>query len=60
MWNAQTGQELVTLSVHDGAGNSVAYSQDGKRILNAGGKIPRVHTTDMDELLQIAESCITR
>ena len=61
VWNADTGQELLTLKGHDSSVNSVAYSPDGKRIATAGGDgIVQVYTTDMDELLQIAESRVTR
>ena len=40
---------------------SAAYSPDGKRvaIANRDG-IVQIYTTDMDELLQIAESRVTR
>ena len=40
---------------------SATYSPDGKRITAAGGDgIVQIYTTDMDELLQIAESRVTR
>ena len=61
VWDAVTGKELLTLKGHDSSVNSVAYSPDGKRIATAGGDgIVQVYTTDMDELLQIAESRVTR
>ena len=34
MWDAQTGQELLTLT---GASGSVAFSPDGKRLASSGG-----------------------
>jgi WD40 repeat protein len=38
VWDAQTGQELLTLKVPTGgARNSVAFSPDGKRLARAGG-----------------------
>jgi len=51
----------LTLTGHDGNVNSAAYSPDGQRIVTAGAdRIVQIHTTDMDELLQIAESRVTR
>ena len=39
----------------------MAYSPDGQRIATAGADgIVQIYTTDMDELLQIAESRVTR
>ena len=61
VWDAETGKELVTLSGHDLYVTSAIYSSDGKRIVTSSAdKTARVYTTDMDELLQIAESRITR
>ena len=61
VWDANTGQELMTLAGHDDWVMSASYSPDGKRIATAGSDgIVQVYTTDMDELLQIAESRATR
>jgi len=39
----------------------MSYSPDGKRIASVGGGgIVQIYTTDMGELLQIAESRVTR
>ena len=39
----------------------MAYSPDGQRIVTASiDGLVQIHTTDMDELLQIAESRVTR
>ena len=35
VWDAQTGQELLTLKGHTGQVNSVAFSPDGKRLASA-------------------------
>ena len=32
VWDAQTGQELLTLKGHTGGVSSVAFSPDGKRL----------------------------
>ena len=37
VWDAQTGQELLTLKGHTDQVNSVAYSPDGKRLASASG-----------------------
>ena len=61
VWDAQTGKELITLKGHESGVMSAAYSPGGKRIATAGGDgIVQIYTTDMDELLQIAESRVTR
>ena len=60
-WDAQTGQELMTLTGHDHWVSSVSWMPEGKWIAT-GGKygLVQVYTTDIDELLQIAESRVTR
>ena len=61
VWDAQTGQELMTLKGHESGVMSAAYSPGGKRIATAGGDgIVQIYNTDMNELLQIAESRVTR
>ena len=61
VWDAVTGKELVTLTGHEGGVFSAVYSPDGQRIATAGsGGIVQIYTTDMNELLQIAESRVTR
>ena len=61
VWDAETGQELLTLKSHDGSVISAVYSPDGKRIAAAGSDgIFQIYTTDMEELLQIAKSRVTR
>ena len=61
VWQAKTGQELFTLKGHNGWVWSVAYSPDGQRIVTAGSDgIAQIYTTDMDELLEIATSRVTR
>ena len=37
IWDAKTGQELFTLTDHDGSVNSAACSPDGQRIVTASG-----------------------
>jgi len=37
VWDAQTGQELLTLTGHaEQSGNGVAFSADGHRLANGG------------------------
>jgi WD40 repeat protein len=37
VWDAASGQELLTLKGHSGSVNSVAWSPDGKRLATASG-----------------------
>ena len=61
VWNAKTGKELWTLTGHESGVASAVYSPDGQRIVTASiDGLVQIHTTDMDELLQIAESRVTR
>jgi len=61
VWDANTGQELLTLKGHEGWVMSAVWSPNGKRIATAGRDgIVQIHTTDINELLQIAESRVTR
>ena len=41
VWDAQTGQELLTLKGHTGRVRSVAFSPDGKRLAGAAGRTRR-------------------
>ena len=36
VWDAETGQETLTLKGHDGPVRMVAFSPDGKRLASAG------------------------
>ena len=36
VWDAQTGQETLTLKGHSGTVESVSFSPDGKRIVSGG------------------------
>ena len=61
VWDAETGTELTTLKGHDGWVMSVVFRPDGKRIATAGmDGIVQIYTTDINELLQIAESRVIR
>ena len=50
----------MTLKGHEGGVMAVVWSPNGKRIATATAGIAQIYTTDMDELLQIAESRVTR
>ena len=61
IWNAETGQEILTLTGHDGGVTSAFYSPDGQRIVTASqDQTVRLYTTNIDELLAIANKKITR
>jgi len=61
VWDTQTGTELFTLTGHDSKVHSAGYSPDGRRIVTASSDgTVQIYTTDMDELLEIAKSRVTR
>ena len=61
VWDTQTGQELFTLTSHDDVVRSAAYSPNGRRIMTSSSDgTVKIHTTDMDELIEIAKSRVTR
>ena len=61
MGEADTGLELITLAGHEGYVNSAVYSPNGQRIVTASSDgTVQIYTTDMDELLEIAKSRVTR
>nr|MCS5610619.1 hypothetical protein [Candidatus Poribacteria bacterium] len=61
VWDAQTDQAIFTLIGHDHWIGSVSWVSEDKRIATAGEDgLVQIHTTDIDELLQIAESRVTR
>ena len=52
----------MTLKGHGGWITSAVWSPNGKRIATANARdgVVHIYTTDMDELLQIADSRVTR
>jgi WD40 repeat protein len=61
VWDTKTGQELMTLTGHDGRVMSAAHSPDGPWIVTASNDgTVQIYTTDMEELLEIAKSRVTR
>ena len=61
VWDAETRTELFTLIGHEGPVGSAVWSPNGKRIATVGNDgIVQIYTTDINELLQIAESRVTR
>jgi len=62
VWDAKTGKELFILKGHEGWITSAVWSPNGKRIATANARdgIVQIYTTDINELLQIAESRVSR
>lgn len=61
LWDKNTRVELFTLTGHKRTVTAVAYNPDGTRIATASlDGVVRIYTTDIDELIGIAESRLTR
>ena len=61
IWDATTGEELLTLFVATAGATDVAFSADGKRLYAAGADgVTRVYLLDLAELIELAESRVTR
>jgi WD40 repeat protein/serine/threonine protein kinase/DNA-binding SARP family transcriptional activator len=61
LWDLDTRVELFALAGHKRKVTAVAFSPDGARIATASlDGVIRIYTTDIDELIGIAESRLTR
>jgi WD40 repeat protein/serine/threonine protein kinase len=61
LWDPATGEELLILTGHDDTVSGLAFTPDGKRIATVAmdGTV-RVWALDLDDLMEIAESRLTR
>lgn len=61
LWDAATGQELLTLFGDTGGMQAVAFSPDGTRLAGAGGDgLVRIYLLRIDDLAALARSRLTR
>jgi WD40 repeat protein len=61
VWEAETGQELVTLTGHTGVVSGVAFSPDGTRLATASRDgTMRVYALRLEDLIALAKSRVTR
>jgi WD40 repeat protein len=60
IWDAATGQEVLTLTSSPEQLTRVAYSPDGRRLITAGPDAMRVHLLPIDDLVSLARSRLTR
>lgn len=59
LWDATTGVELVRLA-HEGAVTDVVFGPGDRRLVSTGSDGVRLWTLDLDELIDLAESRLTR
>lgn len=61
VWDATSGQELLTLRGYFGPVLSVAWSPDGKRLAaGSGDGTVQVYSVDIQDLLKLVHSRVTR
>jgi WD40 repeat protein/DNA-binding SARP family transcriptional activator len=61
LWDLATGQELATFAGHTGLVWGLAFSPDGTRLASASyDGTTRVYAVDVDELVALAQSRLTR
>jgi WD40 repeat protein len=61
LWDASNGKELMTLGGHTNRVSGVAFSPDGARLATASNDgTARVYLLDLDELIAVAKSRLTR
>ncbi|HTP03318.1 MAG TPA: hypothetical protein VMJ64_18215, partial [Anaerolineales bacterium] len=61
IWNAETGQEVLTLIGHSGGVLGVAFNPDGIRLATAGGDgAVRLYLLRIEDLITLARSRLTR
>ncbi len=61
VWNVTTGQELLTLTGHQGGVTGVVFSPDGTRLVTTSQDgTARVYVLPIEELMALARSRVTR
>ena len=61
IWNASSGQELLTLNSHEVGIESMDWSPDGSRLAVAGlDDTVQIYAVEIHELLKLARARITR
>jgi WD40 repeat protein len=61
VWEAETGQELITLTGHTGGVTGVAFSPDGTRLATASfDGTMRVYALRLEDLIALAKTRVPR
>jgi WD40 repeat protein len=61
LWNLETGALIVELPTHPPAGlGTLEFSPDGSYLLYTDGKVLRRYDLDVDDLVRLARSLVTR
>jgi WD40 repeat protein len=60
LWDAETGVEILALRGHESVVSDVAFSPDGSKLASAGPGLVRVWALDLNDLIAIADTKVTR
>jgi WD40 repeat protein/class 3 adenylate cyclase len=60
VWDAETGEEMMTLYGMPDFAYDPSFSPDGKHLAVAGGQVSQIYALQLEDLVAIAQSRVTR